>query len=172
MESNGSNGQTPRDPELDALILLCCNWVFAQALADGSTEQDASEMSQVAALRLIQWPNAARHPRGKWMDKLYVQCIQEVQRGRSKDLPIDEQTLPAPSPADHELLRKLQEAIARLPAREGYVLRQCKLGNCSAARVAEDLKLKVNHVHLLDSRARKHLQQFLRHDREEGAENS
>jgi len=172
MESSSPSCSSPRDPEIDALISECSQWVYNQALADGQSEPDAADVAQIAALRLIKWPHAARHPSGKWLVRVYSQCLLEVQRTRSNALPLDEQELPAPSPADQELLMKLQEAIARLPSREAYVIRQCKLGDDSPARIAEEWKRNVNYIHLLDSRGRRRLQGWLRHDREESGENS
>lgn len=161
-----------RDPALDALIIVCSQWVYAQALHEGHFEPDAAEIAQIAALRLIRWPAAARHPRGKWLMRLYSQCLLEMQRMQPHALALDEQALEAPSPGDQELLCRLQEALTRLPPREAYVIRQCKLGDCTPSQIAEEWKRNVNYIHLLDSRGRRRLMGWLRQDREESGENS
>lgn len=134
-------------------------------------DADADEVAQDTFLRAWQQASQWRHGHARyatWLFQVALNLCRDRLRARrpQRDDDIDHLADPSPSPElladEHELARRLQTALERLPPRQREALVLFHDHGLSQAGIAETLELSVEAVESLLARARRALRSALR----------
>lgn len=130
---------------------------FAQALRWGNRLEDAEDIAQEAAERLVRWPHLAQYPSARWVARITMHCAVAHAKLLRPHETLEEELVCAREP-DSEVDRvQIHAALSQLSAQEAQlVLLRYALGWPLLA-IAERLGMSVDAVKKGSFRARNRL---------------
>jgi RNA polymerase sigma-70 factor (ECF subfamily) len=154
-------GTEVRAEQVDAAVQSFRQRAFAQALRWGNRLEDAEDIAQEAAERLVRWPHLAQYPSARWVARITMHCAVAHAKLLRPHETLEEELICAREPDSEVDRAQIHSALTQLSAQEAQlVLLRYALGWPILA-IAERLGMSVGATKIGVFRARHRLRSVL-----------